>query len=289
MLRTEQKVASPIDAFVSICVDSEERSNNLAYTSSSDFTASVNLSSISALGLQSYRISGVPTIVTGINDKLIVRYGGVDYTVTLNPGRYGADLASNTAVDNIVTELQRAINAVGALNTHITVGYLVAANRITLTTDSVPTTIRVHSDTVRVGTTLGLGASSALADAWSIAATATKLPYCPTLLVSKFIDIHSPELARFNPTDSVSAGSGNGLLARIFIPQPCFTCEEPLIDQIMAVKFIHFDPRTVGSFQIHITLDGEDGLAFPYESRNTNSIGQQLDVSLVFLARVANA
>jgi hypothetical protein len=284
--KTEQTLMPLRDAYVIIAIDSEERSNNLAYTSSSDFSTNVQLTSINALALQSYRIQGVPTIVTGINDKLIIRYGGSDYTVTLNAGRYGADAASNTASDNIVTELQRAIDATAIGAGHLTVGYLKAANKITILTDSVPTLIRVHGDTPRIGATLGLGASSALADAWNIYATATKLPYCPTLLVSKYIDVHSPELSRFNPPDTVTAGNGLGLLGRIFISQPCFDCEEPQHDQIMHPKFIHFDPKTVGSFQIHITLDGEDGLTFPFESRDTTSIGQQLDISLVLLGKV---
>lgn len=277
--------SSPKGSNIHIVIDSEDRSSNVATSSSADFAIDLNLNPIKSVALASYRISGVPTIVTGVNDKFIITYSGTDYTVTLRPGRYAPDYASNTQVDNLIIEIQRAINADAALNTHILVNYLKAANKLTFQSDAASTTIKVHPSTPAIGATLGLSTSATGAAIPNGSYGA--LPYTGTWLLTKFIDVHSPELTKFGCADTGSTGASSGLIYRIFLTPPCFDCTNDIqSESIMFPKWIKFNPRMVGSYHVNIQLDGESGMTFPFQ--DASSVGSLIDISLVLIAEVAS-
>src|SRR6478609_8878361 len=223
-----------LTANISIEIDSED--TGISATSTADFSVNLTLpKGVTRLGLQSYRVQGMPTIQQYLNDRLVItKDGTTNYLITLNPGRYGADSASNTAKDNIVTELQRAIDA-ASISDDIVVDYDKAANRITMECDQTGYTIRIHADCPRLGGTIGLFPD--WRTEWDISTNdaGNQLPFTPTLLLTRYIDIHSIILQRYNPTDALSQNQSSSLLYRIFLQPPTFRCmfTDPQIEQIM--------------------------------------------------------
>jgi len=278
------------DTQIFITVDSETREDNNYNESSADFDNRINISAnVRNIYLQAARIQGVPTIVSNYNDKFIIRNNNIDYTITLDPGRYAPDKATNTSIDNLITEIRRAINTVSIFNTHIIVDYQPGTNKISILHDGDPAiitpSIRVSPLTPFIGNTLGLGQSSEITDALGFGTSIVLFPYSGTWLVSKFLDISCPELSQYTSADSNGRGNQGCLIYRCYLNPPVYGLanNDVYILNVMHPKKIRFNTKVVGGLTLTIKLSGEDGSTFVFEAKDVNNIGNQLDVSLALV------
>lgn len=276
---------------ISIEIDTEENSQ-----SATNFNTQVSIPNIKKLGLQAYRVQGMPTIVTGINDTLyIISPGGTSYKVVIPAGRYAADVSTNTVSDNIVAVLNGlSVTALSGTGVTVSWSYLTAANKIIVYCSTTGWSIAAGALTPRIANTLGLyntsiGNSTYLQKiSLGTSSNTTLLPFCPTLLLTRYIDIHSDALLKFNPTDGTSSNQTSSLLYRIFLYPPKLSGENDVqIEQIMHVKYVSFDETTTGPYLIDIKIDGEAGLTFPFDTNDTNAVGKQLDICLQLIAKTS--